>query len=265
MDREFLAAIEDPDNLNLQRLLSNSKEAVEEELAENQVTELTDTTLTRFSYTYYHDWISDDPDYVILLEDPGLPGEHVVTEAHHIDEAAGSQPNRDLLAIFRRFGARWLMQSRYTDFTHDFVKSCADEGLIDVELPWWKYILSYEFFDDFYMADVVKYRAQSLKSGDIQAAFTEQLIHELEYVDPDFIFTFGKRAWTTLHSRLGLEFQDSNADPDIMEEVHGNPAESTRLLDTTVIPAGHMSPNFRYPLGHDTYMSRLKAGIVRSA
>lgn len=262
MNAEFLQEIEEPQNLQLQQLLADSRTAVEAELAEHNIDGLNDDTLTRFSYTYYHDWETDDPDYVFLLEDPGMPGEHVIMEAAALARRAGQPPSRELVSVFRRFGARWLARRRYADFTGAFVTICADAGLIDPDEPWWQYLLDGGFFDDFYMGDVVKYRAPNVGTADLQAAFTEQLLHELEYVDPDLIFAFGKRAWEACRDRLGVTIETAGVDPDRMHSVHGRPGEATRLLDTTVLPLGHMSPNFLgAQIPHEEYFERLEDGL----
>lgn len=262
MNPEFLASIESPDQLALQNLRDDAIAEVRKELRGHHVEDVSEATIRRFAYTYYHDWEEDNPDIVFLLEDPGMPGEHVLAEAHEIDEVDGKEPNRELLKIFRRFGARWLMQKRYADFTSQFVATCEEAGLIDPDDPWWKYLLSYDFFDDFYMCDVVKYRAPNVSDADLKAAFTEHLVHELEYVDPDLVFTFGKRAWNCLRTNLGAEPVDGSVDPTRMNSVHGAPARTTRLLDVDVIPLGHMSPNFLgAQMSHRDYFKKVENAL----
>lgn len=48
------------------------------------------------------------------------------------------------------------------------------------------------------MTDVMKYRENSPSSDSVDASIRTGLPSELEYVDPDLIFTFGGRAWDAI-------------------------------------------------------------------
>lgn len=262
MDPEFVHSIESPEPLPLQELQAEAWDVVVERLAEYDMLDVPDWVVRKMTYTYYHDWTTDDPDYVFLLEDPGKPGEHVVLETSAYASLGEGYDPLDAVQIDRRFGARWLATRRYTPFTSAFVEACAEFGLISADVSWWRYVLSGQFFDDFYMADVVKYRGVSAGTGDINAAFSTHLIHELEHVDPDIVFAFGKRAWETIKDKLhAVPLDERPASPGV-RDVHGVPHSTERLLDTDVLPLGHPSTNFRgAQLSHDEYMERLRDGV----
>ena len=106
---------------------------------------------------------------------------------------------------------------------------------------------SQRFFDDFYMTDIVKYRApgSAVGSPEVQFSFSEQLREELEAIDPDLIFTFGNRAWNPIRDELAAKPVESLAiDESRITELHGSLHETGRVLDTYVLPLGHMSTQF---------------------
>lgn len=97
----------------------------------------------------------------------------------------------------------------------------------------------------------------------MQASFTEALIHELEYVDPELIFVFGKRAWRMVRQQLGAQMVQHEAIDDLkMTQVHGHLFKTQRLLDTHVLPLGHMSTNFYgAQIARPEYMAGVERGI----
>ena len=127
--------------------------------------------------------------------------------------------------------------------------------------------MSGEFFDGFYMCDTIKYRIardRTLSRSEIRASFTEFLLYELEYVDPDLIFAFGNRAWDALRKPLqGTTIGTTIADDAGINTVHGHPFQSTRLVDTHLIPLQHMTAQQHHASGSelDTYMDRLDSGL----
>lgn len=114
------------------------------------------------------------------------------------------------------------------------------------------------------MTDVIKYRGVNAGTGDVNAAFSAHLIHELEYVEPEVIFASVKRAWEVIRDQLGAVPLSDPPTGSGVREVHGVPHTTERLLETTVLPLGHPSTNFRgAQLSHDEYMDRLAAGVER--
>jgi len=204
MNRDFVEGIEHPESRYLQEAQESAARHVRERLEDHHMTDVPDKVLRKLTYAYYHDWEQNDPNYVFLLADPGVPGEHVVFEANAY---AGLEPTdyRTKVQIDQRFGARWLAKQRYTDFTSEFLTHCQDHGLVEFDEPWWQYLLSGSFFDDFYMTDVVKYRENNPSQATLDAAVRLGLIQELEYIDPDLIFTFGSRAWDAVRTHLQAE------------------------------------------------------------
>lgn len=262
MDNSFLRRIEDPDRLQLQKQQDAAKAAVKERLAAYDMQDVPESALRKLTYTYYHDWQTDDPQFMFLLEDPGIPGEHVLLEIEEYASLGADYTPRQAIQVDRRFGARWLATKSYTDFTSAFLRTCADNNLIELEDPWWRYLLSGAFFDDFYMADVIKYRGINAASGDINASFYAFLSDELEYVDPDLVFAFGKRAWTTLKDQFDITPLDDGPVSNSIHDVHGYIYEATGLVDTDILPVGHMSGNFRgAQISKVTYQEGLAQGL----
>ena len=258
MDTSFVKDIEDPDRLQLQQQQESAREAVRERLRDYDMVDVPDYVLHKLTYTYYHDWKTDDPRFMFLLEDPGIPGEHVIMEvAAYVDLDPGYDPY-DAIQIDRRFGARWLAKRGYTDFTSDFLEACADNGLIEMEDPWWQYLLSGGFFDDFYMADVIKYRGVNASAGDINTSFYSFLSEELEYLEPDLIFAFGKRAWTTLMEKFDVDPLGDGPVSDSILDVHGHVYRASGIVETDILPLGHMSGNCR---GSQISKSEYQQGI----
>jgi hypothetical protein len=182
---------------------------------------------------------------MLLLEDPGIPGEHVIMEvADYVDLAPGYDLY-EAVQIDRRFGARWLAKRKYSDFTSEFIQACADNGMIELEEPWWEYLLLGGFFDDFYMADVIKYRGVNASTGDINTSYYSFLSEELEFLEPDLVFAFGNRAWTTLLEKFEIEpLVDAPVSESILD-VHGVVYGASGIVETDVLPLGHMSGNCR--------------------
>lgn len=264
MNAAFVDGIAEPSHPQMQTLQRQAQETVTDRLAQYDIESVPDHVLQQLTYTYYHDWETDDPSYVFLLEDPGTPGEHVIHEISAYADLGADPDIWDTIAIDRRFGARWLATNRYTDFTSEFITLCEAAGLIETAHPWWRYLLGGHFFDDFYMGDVVKYRAPSVGSGDVRVSFTEYLYDEVEALDPELIFAFGKRAWETVRDNLLAEPTAEAPASQSVLDVHGVLHQTKRPPKTYVLPLGHMSPNFRgAQLPHAEYMEGLERGLSR--
>lgn len=265
MNSEFVEHIEHPESRYLQEAQQSAYDRVRERLNGHHMTDVPEQVLEKLTYAYYHDWEQNNPSYVFLLADPGVPGEHVVFEANAYADL-DTNNYREKVHVDQRFGARWLAKKRYTDFTSEFIQQCQEHGLVDVDEPWWQYLLSGSFFDDFYMTDVVKYRENSPSKAALDASVRLGLIRELEYIDPDLIFTFGSRAWDAVRTHLQAEPVSDIDDPSSITEVHGKLHRATREHDVAILPCGHMSPQFRgAQISHKEYMSRIAAGLETNA
>lgn len=115
------------------------------------------------------------------------------------------------------------------------------------------------------MTDVVKYRENSPSKAALDASVRLGLIRELEYIDPELIFTFGSRAWDAVWTHLQAKPVGDIDDPSSITEVHGMLHRATREYDIGILPCGHMSPQFRgAQISHEEYMGRTASGIEKS-
>lgn len=247
MNKEFIEEIEHPSAPRQQKLYKAGREVTLERLEKHAVEDLDDITIRRLNYTYYHNWEENDPRCMFLIRDPGTPGDHVVSEIVEIDR---TDDVLDLIDIYQRIGSRWLMGRDYAKFTQEFLRTCEAQGLIDLSTDWWAYLLTGQFFDDFYMTDVVKYRIDTdPPDADIQDCFTKHLYPEIEHVEPDLVFAFGKTPWKSLRDTLKTEHVGTGArtKPSITQ-AQGKLFRTTRMPDEQlyVLPFLHMSPH-NYP------------------
>jgi len=170
-----------------------------------------------------------------------------------------------LVGIYRQFATTWFTETRNSDFIRRFLTTCSENSLIDFDDYWGDYVKSQRFFDDFYMTDIVKYRApgSAVRSQEVCSSFSEQLRPELETLDPDLIFTFGNRAWNPIKEELAAEPVDNlDIDESKITELHGHLHGTGRVLDTYVLPLGHMSTQFYgAQISKQKYMGRMEDGL----
>lgn len=267
MDEEFIHKIERPDSPQQQDLYDEGIEITENRLEKFGINGLSESTRRRLNYTYYHNWEHDDPQLMFLIRDPGKPGDHVVAETRNIDR---NEKILDLIDIYQRIGARWLMGRNYAKFMREFLQTCEQEGLIDIPGDWWEYLLSGQFFDDFYMTDVVKYRVDEDPSDRyIQDCFTTHLFSEIEYVDPDIIFAFGKTPWKSLRDMVDTEHVETGArTKSSITEAQGKLFRTTKMPSEQlyVIPFLHMSPqNIPSRVTIDEFRDMLRSALQKAA
>jgi hypothetical protein len=267
MDAEFLERIENPRSRILEELFESAVENVEKQLREYGATNLDDWALRKIAYTYYYDWENDEPNYVFLLEDPGNLNDRHTRAVQRIEKLEDDYDPLSLVDIYRGFATTWFTETRNSDFFRRFLYTCSDSGLISFDDYWGDYVKSQRFFDDFYMTDIVKYRApgSAVGSPEVQFSFSEQLREELEAIDPDLIFTFGNRAWNPIRDELAAEPVENLAiDESRITELHGSLHETGRVLDTYVLPLGHMSTQFYgAQISKQEYIGRLEDGLER--
>lgn len=267
MDAEFVNRIENPRSRTLEQLFERALENVEEQLRDYGATDQDEWALKKIAYTYYYNWDEDDPDYVFLLEDPGNLNERHTREIRRIEVLKDEFDPLALIDIYRRFATTWFIETRNSDFIRRFLYTCSENGLIEFDGYWGDYVRSQQFFDDFYMTDIVKYRApgSAVGSPEVRASFSEQLGTELETLDSDLIFTFGNRAWNPIKEELAAEpVEAPEIDESKITELHGHLHETGRVLDTYVLPLGHMSTQFYgAQISKKEYMSRMEEGLER--
>lgn len=265
MEGKYLDQLENPASRTLEQLFENAVAHVEEQLREYGATELDPWALRKIAFTYYYDWETDNPRFVFLLEDPGNLNKRHTREIRRIEHLKEEYDPRSLVDIYRRFATTWFTETRNADFSRQFVKICRDHGLIEFEGYWKQYFRSEEFFNDFYMTDIVKYRApgSAVGSQEVRSAFSEQLRRELDYIDPELILTFGNRAWKPVKAEFQTEPVDNmEIDESRITDLHGHLHSTTRLLDTFILPLGHMSTQFYgAQISKQEYMQRLGDGL----
>jgi len=122
----------------------------------NQSVEVYDASVFRkFTFTYYYDWETDNPDFMMVSEDFGELNERHTSDLIAVAELPDDEPLAQI-AIYREFASRWLGRDN-PRFAETSFSACADEGLIDFEQTARTYARSSAWFDDFYLTDVNKY------------------------------------------------------------------------------------------------------------
>lgn len=261
MDPAFVDAIADPTDPRLQELAEQARTGVRESLVEWGMDP--DPELVRnLSFTYYHDWTRDDPDAMLLVQDPGEVSDRHQQEAEAIRDLGVDPAPLERVSLNRRFATSWLVQ-RNSEFTEKFVSICTDHGLISPSEPWDEYVRSGAFFDDFYLADVVKYRTDDHGTRHRTAAYEEYLAEELRRIDPDVLFPCGGVAWSLLRSEFDLSPRDDlPGDPSKITDAHGYLFDATAPVDSAVIPAVHFSGQVYHTLLRDSYFEYLDEGLA---
>lgn len=265
MNNQFIDRIETPSSRVLEDVFENAVQNVQGQLNEYGASDLDEWALRKIAFTYYYDWETDDPNYVFLLKDPGPLNERHTRELERIAQLKNGYEPRDLIEIYRQFATTWFVETRNADFMRRFVRTCATNDLIEPDDSWQDYVRSQAFFDDFYMSDIVKYRAERGAVGTraVRASFSEFLRPELEHIDPDLIITFGNRAWNPIQEELQpLPVEDPDVDTSKITELHGHLHETQRIVDAYVLPLGHMSTQFYgAQLPKEEYMDRFADGL----
>jgi hypothetical protein len=261
MHGDFLDRIEHPRPRRLEQLRDRAVENVKSALPAPTVDVHDESTFRKLAFTYYHDWSTDDPEFVMMSEDPGRIGSRHRSDVVEFAELPDDDPLAQI-SLYRNFAARWLASDNHR-FSKTFFGTCADEGLIDIDRSVRQYITSEQFYDDFYLTDANKYRASASSSATraaLSAAFTAT---ELEALAPALIFAFGNDAFDVLNEELDLTPVDGGPDPNSgITTVDGHLYASGRLIDTHVVPLLHMSGQaFGAQRSPDEYAERLRHGL----
>lgn len=265
MNPDYLEQLERPSSSNLEALLETATDSVEEQLAEFGADGIDDSALRKMACAYYYDWEEDDPNYVFLLKDPGSLNQRHTNAVRRLEALPEDYDPRSLVDIYRGLAKTWFTDTRNSDFMRRFLSLCRTNDLISFDSYWGDYVNSNEFFDDFYMTDIIKYRApgSAVGSPEVDIAFREQLRPELEAIDPDLIFAFGNRAWNPVREKLQAEpVEETDIDESKITQLHGHLHRTKSVIDTHVLPLGHMSTQFYgAQLSKQKYMSRLEKGL----
>lgn len=242
MKSEYLDRIEHPEPRTLEQLRDKAIQNVKETLPNRSVDVHDPAVFRKLAFTYYYDWESDDPSYMMVSEDPGGIQSRHTSDLIDFAELSGDDP-LEQVSIYRDFASRWL-GSDNTRFAESFFGACADGGLIGFDQSARAYARSGAFFDDFYLTDVNKYRASASTSREIGSLTAYFTAPELRTADPDLIFAFGNDAWDVLSRELALTpvEADHNPAPDAgITAIDGHLYRSQRLIETHVVPLLHMS------------------------
>lgn len=259
--RAILDSIDDPDPTLLRELLDEAMAETEAQLAETDVPDISDGLIRRLSYTYYYDWEVDDPDYMLLVQDPGNLQERHLEELRDENPLADGCSKREQIDVYRQFGKTWLA-GRNSDFSEEFFGALEEYGLIDLGSGWEEYLSSERMYGDFYLGDVVKYRADGFGTRAEDVSYEHLLEREIEALDPDIVFTFGGNAWSALRRNVDPRpVTDEHVDPSKMMDIHGVVHETADPVETTILPLCHMSGQVWWRFPPEEYVARLKWGL----
>lgn len=262
MDPEFFSRIAQPEHPELKDLADQAQTGVEDTLSEWSLENVSQSVIRNLSFTYYHNWKHDDPNCVLLIQDPGPLYDRHKNEVQTIRDLGTDPDPLDLTSLHRRFAISWLVQ-RNADFTQKFIEACTEHDVVTPGGDWREYVEQEAFFDDFYLADVVKYRTDSHTHNQRIASYRGYLRDELQYVDPELLFVFGGDAWSLLRSRMDpVPVEGLDIDPSKITEAHGHPFRISQPVETTVIPLVHFSGRVYHNLLRDSYFDYLEQGLA---
>jgi uracil-DNA glycosylase len=262
MHSEFFNRIAQPEHPALGDLADQARTGVENTLMDWGLENVSQSVVRNLSFTYYHDWEHDDPNCLLVIQDPGPLYDRHQDEVQAIRDLGTDPDPLELISLHRSFAISWLVQ-RNADFAEKFVETCDEHGIATPEDDWRDYIEQGRFFDDFYLADVVKYRTDSHNHNQRIASYRGYLRDEIHYVDPELVFVFGGDAWSLLRSQMTLTPQETiDIDPSKVTEAHGHPFRTTTPVETTIIPLVHFSGRVYHSLLRDSYFDYLEEGLA---
>lgn len=129
----------------------------------------------------------------------------------------------------------------------------------------WETYVKDEFFDNFYMTDLVKYcvTTKEIKKQHRSESYEKQLRHELEYIDLDLVFSFSSRRWKTLYEQVSTISPVSEQAPesDSVSNCHGYLYRAEEPLDCHIIPLSHYSKQIYGHYLRDSYFNYLREGL----
>lgn len=276
MDWEaYLQRIENPDHPAMQDLLDTAREGVREQLLEEGAKEIDEDTirfrgtklgpkaLTKFSYTFYHDWERDEsPQFVFLVQNPGtlVNRRHLDDEADELLGAVDAEnPYRKQVRINRGYLKDWLLR-RNRKFSVNFFPLLRERGLIEFDSL--EQYLEGGFYADFVLTDLVKYRVSTSaiegnRGGNAEVSYRTFLVPELDALNPDLIFSFGSRCWQVFYRKQNLEPIQTEAElTNSVTDAHGY---AFQFDDGCVIPLTHFSG--RNTFLRNSYYDYLEDGI----
>jgi len=258
--RDLLSLIDQPTQPELQALQETATDAIEPVLSQAGFS-VRSEVCRRLSYTFYYDWETDDPDYLLLVQDPGNLHERHLSELRPHNPLADDCSARDQIGVYRAFGQSWLT-GRNADFTERFFETLAHHSLISLLNGWHEYVASGKFYHDFYLGDVVKYRVDGFGTTEERASYHALLARELQALDPKVVFTFGGDAWPALRRYTSPEpVVETDANPTSVMDIHGTLHRISEPIETYVLPLAHMSGQVWWRFPPDEYIARLSTAL----
>lgn len=258
--RDLLSEIDQPSHPELQALQEMAIDACKPVLSQAGFP-VRQEVCRRLSYTYYYDWKTDDPDYVLLVQDPGNLQARHMSELRPQNPLAGECPDRRQIGVYRAFGQSWLT-GRNSDFSQRFFETLDRHNLISLPDSWHHYVATGQFYHDFYLGDVVKYRVDGFGRTEERVSYRALLKRELQALDPEVVFTFGGNAWPALRRHTSPKpVVETDADPDSVMDIHGTLHRISEPVETYVLPLAHMSGQVWWRFPPDEYIARLSNAL----
>jgi hypothetical protein len=264
LDASFVENIEYPNHTALQRALSEACTNTSERLVEMGFESPDEWLVRKAALAYFYDWEQDTPEFTFVLPDPGNLGKQFTSEIRALQSAGPNIPYRDQITIYRDIASKWYLNHQ-TDFPQEFFSLLHSHDLIEYNDGWRAYVRRGEFFDDFYMTDIIKYRVGGFNASGQRAsqAFRRQVKQELAHIDPTIIFVFGGTAWNIIRSHLKL----TPVDPTVGDETsiidsHGELYYTDSDTSAFIVPLGHMSGQVWWRFPPEEYVDRLDSALT---
>mgnify|MGYP005864382449 CR=1 FL=1 len=257
--RKLFSEIDEPTEPTLQELQQTAIDNVNTVLSDAEFPTQEEVS-RRLSYTFYYDWETDDPDIVLLVQGPGNLHERHLSELRPHNPLAGECSARDQIAVYREFAKSWLT-GRSADFSERFFETLARHDLISLPNGWHQYVDSGQFYRDFYLGDVVKYRVNGFGANAERVSYQHLLERELRALDPELVITFGGNAWPALRRSTAPDEAAGLVDPESIMAIHGTLHRISEPIDTHVLPLAHMSGQVWWRFPPDEYISRLSKAL----
>lgn len=216
---------------------------------------------------------------MMILQNPGFPtagdlGTRVTEEQQKDD-----LPFHQRIRWHQKYFLDWLKKDN-NKFSHRFVDTLIKHSIISHPYDSWTQYLeennSPNFFDDFYVTDVIRCRAQTSRLRNEYAHNCFQYLkREIELVQPKLIFVFSSRSWNEFYKTFRPNLQllcpstklmNNYIDPDrkstIVSNIHGF-CYIFKYADikSFVIPLVHFSQRIRNNMLRDSYFDYLEEGL----
>lgn len=258
INESIIDRIRNPQDSDLQELWEKAKNQTRERLSEAG-RDIDSLNIENFAYAYYYDWRADNPDYMFLVQNPGLfkMNRHGGEEVDKLKEADALEA----IEISKEYSRKWLKGTNRV-FSERFFDILRKNDLIEYQD--WKEYLESQFFDDFILTDVIKYRVstEDIESEHAEASFEETLEDELKDTDPEVVFCFSSRAWKALYRNMNLELeQDEELEkPEKVTKAHGMLFRA-KDFGSYIIPLSHFSGQNNFL--RDAYYRYLDEGLEK--